>query len=128
MSMKTRPLVIAKFEEFVRNKLLTINSIRLANEIKTFVWHNGRPQGMRGYNDDLVISTSIACWVRDTALTVNKREIEYKKALIGGIFTTSKKLNTKIEGMQGYKQPKKPQRTFEGNDGKRYDLSWIIKG
>ena len=128
MSMKTRPLVIAKFEEFVRNKLLTINSIRLANEIKTFVWHNGRPQGMRGYNDDLVISTSIACWVRDTALTVNKREIEYKKALIGGIFTTSKKLNTKIEGMQGYKPPRSPKTTFEGTDGKQYDLSWIIKG
>ena len=34
MSMKTRPLVIAKFEEFVRNKLITINSMRLVNEIK----------------------------------------------------------------------------------------------
>ena len=38
------------------------------------------------------------------------------------------KLNTKIEGMQGYKPPKKPRTTFEGNDGKQYDLSWIIKG
>ena len=27
MSMKTRPLVIAKFEEFVRNKLITINTM-----------------------------------------------------------------------------------------------------
>ena len=83
---------------------------------------------MRGYNDDLVISTSIACWVRDTALTVNKREVEYKKALIGGIFTTSKKLNSNIEGMQGYRAPAKPKTTFEGTDGKNYDLSWIIKG
>ena len=74
MSMKTRPLVIAKFEEFVRNKLITINSKRLAHEIKTFVWHNGRPQAMRSYNDDLVIAASIACWVRDTALTVNKKD------------------------------------------------------
>jgi len=128
MSMKTRPLVIAKFEEFVRNKLLTINSMRLANEIKTFIWHNGRPQGMRNYNDDLVIAVSIGCWVRDTALTVNKREVEYKKALIGGIFTTSKKLNSKIEGMHGYQPPKKPKNTFEGTDGRQYDLSWIIKG
>ena len=32
MSMKTRPLVIAKFEEFIRNKLLNINSIRLARD------------------------------------------------------------------------------------------------
>ena len=59
MSMKTRPLVIAKFEEFIRNKLITINSMRLANEIKTFVWHNGRPQAMRSYNDDLVIAARL---------------------------------------------------------------------
>jgi hypothetical protein len=128
MSMKTRPLVIAKFEEFVRNKLITINSMRLANEVKTFIWHNGRPQAMRGYNDDLVIAACIGCWVRDTALTVNKREVEYKKAMIGGISVSNNTFNTKIEGMQGYKHPAKPQNTFQGNDGKSYDLSWIIKG
>ena len=27
-----------------------------------------------------------------------------------------------------WKPTGKPQNTFEGNDGKRYDLSWIIKG
>ena len=128
MSMKTRPLVIAKFEEFVRNKLININSKRLAHEVKTFVWHNGRPQAMRGYNDDLVIATSIGCWVRDTALTVNKREVEYKKAMIGGISVSNSTFNTKIQGMQGYKPPRGPKDTFQGNDGKTYDLSWITKG
>ena len=128
MSMKTRPLVIAKFEEFVRNKLITINSKRLANEVKTFVWHNGRPQAMRSYNDDLVIASCIGCWVRDTALTANKREIEYKKAMISGITVSNSTFDTKIEGMHGYRPGKKPQNTFEGNDGKTYDLSWIIKG
>ena len=128
MSMKTRPLVIAKFEEFVRNKLININSKRLATEIKTFVWHNGRPQAMRGYNDDLVIATSIGCWVRDTALTVNKREMSYKKAMIGGISVSNSTFDTKIPGMQGFKPRKGPQSTFEGHDGKKYDLSWIIKG
>ncbi len=126
--MKIRPLVISKFEEFGRNKLITINSQRLANEIKTFIWHNGRPQGMRGYNDDLVIATSIGCWVRDTALNVNKREIQYKKALLGGITTTHKTLNTNIEGMKGYKPPKGPQASFVGQDGRKHDLSWIIMG
>ena len=128
MSMKTRPLVIAKFEEFVRNKLININSKRLAAEIKTFVWHNGRPQAMRGYNDDLVIATCIGCWVRDTALTVNKREMDYKKAMIGGISISNSTFDTKIPGMQGYKPRKGPKNSFEGNDGKQYDLSWIIKG
>jgi hypothetical protein len=128
MSMKTRPLVIAKLEEFVRNKLITINSLRLANEIKTFIWHNGKPQGMRGYNDDLVIATAIGCWVRDTALTANKREIDYKKAMIGGITMSNKVLSTQIPGQIGYKPKAAQQNTFEGIDGKHYDLSWIIKG
>jgi len=128
MSMKTRPLVISKFEEFVRNKLININSARLMNEIKTFVWHNGRPQAMRSYNDDLVIATAIGCWVRDTALSANKREIQYKKALLSGITMSSKVLNTKIEGMHGYKPPKPSKKTFEGSDGRVHDLSWIIKG
>ncbi len=125
MSMKTRPLVIAKFEEFVRNKLITINSMRLANEIKTFVWHNGRPQAMRSYNDDLVIASSIGCWVRDTALTINKREVEYKKALLTGISVSKTTLNTKIRGQHGFNEKKT---TFKGTDGRTHDLSWIIKG
>ena len=128
MSMKTRPLVIGKFEEFVRNKLINIKSARLVNEVKTFVWHNGRPQAMRSYNDDLVIATAIGCWVRDTALGANKREIEYKKALLSGITMSNKVLSTKIEGMHGYKPPKPSPRTFKGDDGRIHDLSWIIKG
>ena len=127
MSMKTRPLVIAKFEEFVRNKLITINSGRLANEIKTFIWHNGRPQAMRSYNDDLVIAASIACWVRDTALTVNKREIDYKKALLNSISVSTSTMNTKIPGQHGY-QPKKSHQTYRDSSGQHQDLTWIIKG
>ena len=127
MSMKTRPLVISKFEEFVRNKLINIKSMRLANEIKTFVWHNGRPQAMRSYNDDLVISACIACWVRDTALTVNKREVQYKKALLSGISKTKTLFDSRIEGQVGYKSANN-KRTFTGTDGKTHDLGWIIKG
>lgn len=125
MSMKTRPLVIAKFEEFVRNKLVSINSLRLANEIKTFVWHNGRPQAMRSYNDDLVIAACIGCWVRDTALTANKREADYKMALLSSISVSTTKINTRIEGQHGFKPQKN---TFKGTDGKEHDLNWIIKG
>ena len=125
MSMKTRPLVISKLEEFVRNKLITINSARLFNEMKTFVWHNGRPQAMRSYNDDLVIATSIACWVRDTALTTNQKESVYRKALLSSISTSKTVLNTTIHGQHGHKQGNS---TFKGRDGKSHDLSWIYKG
>ena len=125
MSMKTRPLVISKLEEFVRNRLITINSARLFNEMKTFVWHNGRPQAMRSYNDDLVIAACIACWVRDTALTTNHKESIYKKALLSSISTSKTVLNTTVQGQHGHKQR---NTTFRGNDGKNHDLSWIYKG
>ena len=101
MSMKTRPLVIAKFEEFVRNKLITINSKRLGNEIKTFVWHNGRPQAMRSYNDDLVIAASIGCWIRGTALMTNKREAQYKKALLTSISVSNTVSSTSSSASSG---------------------------
>ena len=38
-SQKTRPLIVAKLEEFIRNKLITLYSSRIANELKTFVWN-----------------------------------------------------------------------------------------
>ena len=80
---------------------------------------------MRSYNDDLVIAACIGCWVRGTALTANKREADYKKALLTSISVSSTKLNTKIEGQHGFKANPK---SFKGTDGKTHDLNWIIKG
>jgi hypothetical protein len=126
MSMKTRPLVVAKLEEFIRNNILTINSVRTASELKTFIWHNGKAQAMRGYNDDLVMALAIGCWVRDVAMTVNKRDIEYSKAMLSGITTAGRTLNTSIPGMREYQQRPKSEQTTK--DGIKYDISWIYKG
>ena len=87
---------MAKMEEFMRNKLIKINSNRLLSEMKTFIWHNGRPEAMRSYNDDLVMALAIACWVRATALEVNKRDVEYQKAMLNSMYCSTKKLNTSI--------------------------------
>lgn len=103
-SSKTRPLIIAKMEEFVRNKLIKIYSSRLLNEMKTFVWNNGKPEAMRSYNDDLVMACSIGCWVRDTALIENQRNVEYKKAMINSMISTNTTINTSISGMHSYKK------------------------
>ena len=101
-SQKTRPLIVAKLEEFIRNKLITIYSLRTANEFKTFIWNNGRPQAMRSYNDDLTMALAIGCWVRDTALETSQRDIEYQKAFLGSMIVSNTKLSTAIPGMHGY--------------------------
>jgi len=124
ISSRNRPLIIAKLEEFIRNKLITINSKRLANEFKTFIWNNGKAEAMRSYNDDLVMSCAIACWVRDTALVVNQREMEYRRALVDAISTDGKVFHTKIHGQEGYRQE-----TGLPAEKKKYtDFSWLFKG
>ena len=128
-SHKTRPLIIAKLEEFIRNKLITIYSSRTMHEIQTFIWNNGKPQAMRGYNDDLVMSLAIACWVRDTALTINSRNLEYKKAFLNSMVYSSTKMNTNIKGQNGYKpggQFDKIERDKQIEQMKKF--SWLYKG
>ena len=123
-SMKSRPLIIAKLEEFIRNELITINSNRLLNELKTFIWNNGKPEAMRGYNDDLTMSLAIACWVRDTALVTNQRDLEYKKAFLNSVMTHKTTLNTSIPGMVEYDKEQ-----VKADARKQYqEFSWILKG
>tara|TARA_A100001515_G_C4588732_1_gene215391 strand:+ start:477 stop:2060 length:1584 start_codon:yes stop_codon:yes gene_type:complete len=126
-TMKTRPLIIAKFEEFIRNKLISIKSKRLFNEMKTFVWNNGKAQAMKKHNDDLVMACAIACWIRDTVYTTNQRSMEYHKAFITSIGTTNKSLNTSIPGMIGYEKLKK-EKNMQKTAKEYKDFLWLIKG
>jgi hypothetical protein len=125
-STKTRPLIVAKLEEFIRNKLIRIYSQRTFNEFKTFIWNNGKPQAMRSYHDDLIMALAIACWVRDTALQVNERETEYKKAILDSMYIKTNKLNTAIKGMDGYDQDF--QKKYEEEIKIVKDFAWIFKG
>ena len=127
MTSKTRPLIVAKLEEFIRNNLIKIYSSRLLSEMKTFVWNNGRPEAMRSYNDDLIIACAIGCWVRDTALTANQKDAEYAKAFIGAITKTSNELDTRINGMIGTKNLKM-QDEFNKHHKAATDFPWLFKG
>ncbi len=125
-SMKTRPLIVAKLEEFIRNKLITIYSSRTIGEMKTFVWKNGKPQAMRGYHDDLVMALAIACWVRDTALQSSARDLNYQKAFVKSIISTKTTMNTQIRGQQGYKSDNLFGKMSEAED-LYSQYKWIIK-
>ena len=121
---KTRPLIIAKLEEYVRNKLIKIKSKRLYNEMKTFVWQSGRPQAMKKHNDDLIMACAIGCWVKDTALSVNERSVAYNKAFLSSMTSAGTKMNTAIPGQEGYRQS-----TGQEKQRKEYeDYIWLLKG
>ena len=125
---KTRPLIIAKMEEFIRNKLITLYSSRTHNELKTFIWHNGRPEAMRSYNDDLTMALAIGCWVRDTAFEAGKLDQEYRNAFVNSMFVASTKINNQIKGQEGYQS----KMDMKGNEERAKEIfqnfGWLYKG
>lgn len=122
-SVKTRPLIIAKLDELIRNKSLHINSMRTIRELKRFIWHNGKPEAQKGYNDDLVLALSIACWIRDTTLINTQKDVEYTRALVNSISKSNVVFNTTINGMQEHKRLE-----YDNNKKTYKDFLWLIKG
>ena len=127
MTSKTRPLIIAKLEEFIRNGLIKIYSSRLLSEMRTFIWNNGKPEAMRSYNDDLIIACAIGCWVRDTALSSNEKGLEYSKAFIGSITKSSNNLDTRIKGMVGHEKIKMTD-DLNRHANNVLNFPWLFKG
>ena len=119
--------LIAKLEEFIRNKLIKVYSSRTVNEMKTFIWKNGKPQAMKSYNDDLIMALAIACWVRDTAIQTNARDLNYKKAFVDAIITTRTTMNTTIPGQHGYKKDNTLDKKMTDSEKLYEQYKWIIK-
>ena len=124
---KTRPLIVAKLEEFVRNNIIKVYSSRLLGEMRTFVWNHGKAEAMRSYNDDLIMACAVGCWVRDTALSVNQRDAEYAKAFIGSITKSSNELDTRIPGMVGVNKLKLNQQ-MNKTKAAMDNFPWLFKG
>jgi len=80
MSMRTRPLVIAKMMDYVRERSVTIKSQRLLKEMRVFVWKNGKAQAQTNYNDDLVMAFATGLYVRDTALRLRQQGMDLARA------------------------------------------------
>jgi hypothetical protein len=120
MSLRTRPLVINKFREYVGDKSVVIQSKRLLEEMKVFIWKNGRPEAQSGYNDDLIMSFSMAMYVRDTALKFKTQSLDLARATISNI--TAIKANS-----QGnYTMNGRPNPYNMNINGQDESISWLL--
>ena len=118
MTTKTRPLVIAKLEEYFREKSVIVHSDRLIDELFVFIWHNNKAQAMEGYNDDLPMSLAIGLWVRDTALRLNAEGIALQKTVLNKMLDYEPVYTPQEEAAEGW--------DWEVQ-GEREDLTWLIK-
>ena len=84
---KTRGTILTKLEEVLRNKQILIKSSRFYEELKVFTWKGGRAEARRGFNDDLVMSMAIGCWLFDASGEYSK----HSKMLNDAIFNSFEK-------------------------------------
>jgi hypothetical protein len=136
MSQKLRPLVFSKFEEFLRNRAIRLHSKRLAQEARTFIWENGKPQAMKGYNDDLMIAAALGCWMKDTFISPGELGANLDRIMIDNMKVFGH-LNTEINGATKNPdiQPQKALGIFTSNNpqplkldipgGKSISLKWL---
>lgn len=119
-STKIRPMMISKLELYIREHSLIIRSSRLLGELAVFIWKNGKPQAQSGHNDDLVIATCIAMWVRDTALRLKQAGVDLNRAMLDSLTRVAPVYHNRGPGgVDPWKWKPDPK----GGDE---DLSWLL--
>ena len=123
MSLKTRPLVVGKMMEYVREDSVIIRSSRLLKEMRVFVWKNGRAEAQTGYNDDLVMSFGIGMFVRDTALKLKMQGDDLTRTTLG----VMSNMNNNARNPNNNYRPNQDAFKQQDSRGQSHDFSWILR-
>lgn len=120
-STKSRPLVIAKLKESLQDKSFIFHSKRFLEELRTFIWNEGKAQALRGYNDDLCMAGGIGCFVRDISIRFDDWNKNLSRAAINGI-TRVQPYNKNLHPLKGGVNPWKMQI----GDNNMEDITWLL--
>lgn len=105
--------MISNFEYKVRANEIKIRSIRLTSEMKTFVYKNGRPDHMDGYNDDCLTSMAMCLWVLEHSFKkLEKLENQNKAILSSWTVSGGAPNKEKATGVKSVKETKPNNKPF----------------
>jgi Terminase large subunit, T4likevirus-type, N-terminal len=123
----TKPLIVNKLETYFREEAIDIRSIRLLNELTTFVWNSSGVAGaLHGYNDDLCMSLAIGLWVRDTALRLLNEGVLVSRTMLDG-FKKAEPFGNKIYTPKSItSQEAWKMQIGNGHSSKKEDLKWLL--
>lgn len=122
MSLKTRPLVIAKMTEYMRERSVVLQSKRLLGELRVFIWKNSKAQAQVGYNDDLVMPFATALYVRDTAIRMRQQGMDLSRATMASFTNLNQRNNTAVYNVAPMGNNPYLMDTPSGQE----DFSWLL--
>ena len=93
-SKESRDKILANLEETLRNNHIKTHSSRLYQELKTFIWNGKKITAMKGYNDDLIMSLAIGCWLSNSSSnSYSQAQMEQASAILKGMEVNNNKFN-----------------------------------
>jgi len=96
-SKESRDKILANLEESLRNGIIKTYSHRLFSELKTFIWNGKKITAMKGYNDDLIMSIAIGCWLSGSnSSSYNVSQIQQADAILKGMEVNNTKVDNTI--------------------------------
>lgn len=116
---KTRPLLMNAITKYMRDGLIKINSKKLLQEFRTFVYtETDKAEHSKGYHDDLIMALAIALLIRDTEFDNVFKSKAFIKAMLDSFSYSARN-----QGMPTNTEPNiTPNNSRQsGND----DISWL---
>jgi hypothetical protein len=86
---KNRNVIISELEKGVRMDTFKVRSARALMEMDTFVYINGRPDHMKGYHDDLLMSIGMCLFVAMTSFKDLEKSKGQAKAMVNSWVVTT---------------------------------------
>lgn len=142
-SKESRDKILANLEESLRNNQIKTYSSRLYSELKTFIWNGKKITAMKGYNDDLIMSLAIGCWLSNSSSNnYSHVQQEQANAILRGMEFNNKNIkDTQISPFYNNNQSSvnpfipvfMPQNTFGNSSSNNItpknplgDLRWLL--
>jgi hypothetical protein len=95
-------------------------------EMKVFIWRNGRPEAQPGYNDDLIMGFAIAAFLRETAFKLRQNGMEMTKSMLNSISNNTYGYSGGYSSQQPNKHNNNPFKIDNPYSNNQEDISWLI--
>ena len=122
MNQRTRPLVLEKARSFMEEKSVTIRSQRLLDELRVFIWKNGKAQALQGYNDDLVMAYSTGLFLRDTAIRFRQTAMDLAYASLNSYTRTTQDFKVYTPNLHNNQNNPWKMQVGDNQD----DITWLL--
>lgn len=128
VSAGLRAPIVRHLEMMVRTMSITIRSKRLLEEMRTFVFKNGRADHMDGFHDDLLMALAYGLWVSEHGFKELKKAKKASEAMLNAWTNGTKEHSQKNMQVQKKRVPNYPHIVTKNMQDPKGDYFWLFGG